>query len=139
MQTNTEVVQAVLEAFGRGDIPALLGMCTENVDVVFFGNAAIIPWAGQWKGKNGVAEYFRAIGQALDVLKWAPQHNTASGNRVAAFGIMDVRVKATGETIVDSHWALDFTVENGKVIGWQSYLDTAGIEKAFTATSKASM
>jgi uncharacterized protein len=139
MPTNTEIVQACLEAFGRGDITVILDTCTENVEAIFPGDPSIIPYAGQWKGKSRVAEYFRIIGETVDVLKWKTQHIVGSGDRVAAFGTMDQRVKATGKTTIDMHWALNFTVGNGKLTGWQAYIDTAVAEKAFRATSKASV
>jgi hypothetical protein len=61
-----------------------------------------------------------------------------SGDRVPAFGAMDLRVKATGKTMINTPWALNFPMENGKLAGWQVYIDTAATEKAFTATPKAS-
>lgn len=139
MPTSTEIVQTCLEAFGRGDITTILNACAENAEVIFTGDPSIIPYAGQWKGKTRVAEYFRAIAESVDVLKWNPQHAVGSGDRVAASGAMDLRVKATGKTIVGTPWAVHFTVANGKLTGWQVYTDTAATEKAFAATAKASM
>jgi hypothetical protein len=62
-----------------------------------------------------VVEYFRVIAETSDVLKWKPQHVLDSGDRVAAFGVMDFRVKATGITLIDTPWALNFPMENGKL------------------------
>jgi ketosteroid isomerase-like protein len=126
---------STLEAFGRGDIATILDACTE---VIFPGERSIIPYAGEWKGKSRVADYFRVIGETVEVLKWKPQHVLGSGDRVAAFGVMDLYVKATGKTLINTPWALNFPLENGKLAGWQRYIDTAATEKAFTATAKAS-
>jgi hypothetical protein len=41
-----------------------------------------------------VAEYFRRIGETLDVVKWQPLHYVAAGERVAVFGSMSLRTKA---------------------------------------------
>ncbi|HYU45278.1 MAG TPA: hypothetical protein VEK84_03755, partial [Terriglobales bacterium] len=46
--TNAEIVQACLDAFGRGDTDTILNACAENVDVIFTGDQSIIPYAGQW-------------------------------------------------------------------------------------------
>ena len=138
MPTNVEIVRAALEAFGRGDIPALLAMCDENVAVRLRGNKTI-PFAGDWTGKASVTEYFRIVGATFDVLKWEPQRDIASGDRVAAFGSMDVKARATGQLIVGSDWALDFTVASGKITGWQVYMDTGALEKALAAASKAAV
>jgi ketosteroid isomerase-like protein len=136
MTTNTETVQACLEAFGRGDVGSILNTCTENAEVIAPGDSSIIPYAGEWKGKSRVAEYFRVIGESVDILKWKPQHVLGSGDRVAAFGTMDLRVR--GKTLINTPWALNFPMDNGQLAGWQVYIDTAATEKAFTATAKAS-
>jgi ketosteroid isomerase-like protein len=139
MSTNTELVQAALEAFARGDIAGLLSMCSENVTVVFGGDSATIPWAGRWAGKTRVSEYFSRIGETVDVLRWEPQHYVGEGDRVAAFGTTDVRVKSTRQSVIDNQWALDFTVTNGKITGWQVYMDTAAMEKALKGAGKAAV
>jgi uncharacterized protein len=136
MPTNAEIVQALLDAFGRGDIPGILNLCTEDVEVLFRGDPTTIPFAGNWKGKAKVAEYFRTIGETLDLLKFEPRRSVASGDRVAAFGAMDVRGKATGKTAIGSDWAADFRVQNGKITGWQVYIDTAAWEEALSGTRK---
>jgi ketosteroid isomerase-like protein len=133
MTTNVELVQAAVEAFGRGDIPALLDLCDENVTVEFpVGQPTAIPYAGRWSGKARLGDYFQAIGGSFDVLKWEPHHYVGSGDRVAVFGSLAVQARATGKMVTDSPWALDFTVANGKVSGWTVYADTAAQEKALT-------
>jgi hypothetical protein len=51
---------------------------------------------------------------------------------------MDVRAKVTGQTITGTDWALDFTAGSGRVTGWQVYVDTAAMEKAYRTAAKAS-
>jgi uncharacterized protein len=138
MPTSVEIVQAAVEAFGRGEIPAILNACTDDVAVVLYGDPSVIPFAGEWPGKSRVSDYFRVIGETTDVLRWVPQQYVASGNHVVVRGIMDARVKATGKALTNTHWAIHFTAENGKITGWQAYVDTAAVEKAFTASSSAS-
>ena len=138
MPTNVEIVQAAIEAFERGEIPAILTACTDDVAVVVYGDPSVIPTAGEWQGKSRVTDYFRAIGDTTEVLRWVPQQYVASGNHVVVLGIMDARSKATGKTLTNTHWVIDFTAENGKITGWQVYVDTAAWEKAFIASSSAS-
>src|SRR5437667_9056133 len=107
MSTNTELVQAALEAFGRGNIAGLLSMCSDNVTVVFGGDPSTIPWAGRWAGKTRVSEYFQRIGETVEVLKWEPHHYVAEADRVVAFGSTDVRVRVTGRMVIGNEWALD--------------------------------
>lgn len=137
MPTNAEIVKATLDAFGRGDIRAVLDHCSEDVEAILAGDPSVIPFAGRWTGKSRVAEYYRIIGETVDVLRWEPRHIIASGKRVAAFYVMDARIKATGKTVADSRIALDYTVHEGRLTGCRVYIDTAAVEKAFLASKAA--
>jgi ketosteroid isomerase-like protein len=126
--TNGDLVKAASDAFARGDLQAILDMCTDGVEVIAPGPTTI-PFTGRWAGKDRVTEYFASIAESLDMQKWHLDHYVASGDRVAAFGVMISRGRATGKTLDDSPWALDVTVANGKITGWQVYMDTAAVEK----------
>jgi ketosteroid isomerase-like protein len=52
-RTNAVVVQQGYEAFGRGDIPALLDLLTDDVEWVYQG-PSVIPFAGTRHGREGV-------------------------------------------------------------------------------------
>ena len=138
MPTNVEIVQACFAAFQRGDVPAILNMCEDNVEWIEAGDPKSIPFAGRGKGKSSAAEFFRIVGETSDMLKFEPQQYVASGDRVVALGAWDLRAKATGK-VVRSEWVVDFTVRNGKVTRWQAYYDTAATQAAFAAASKASV
>ena len=131
MPTNIEIVQDCFAAFQRGDIPAILNMFDDNVERIEPG-APVIPWAGPGKGKASAAEFFGVMGETTDVLKFEPHQYVASGDRVVAVGSWDIRVKATGKS-ASTDWALDFTLQNGKVTRFQAYLDTAALQAAYTA------
>ncbi|MBV9898881.1 MAG: nuclear transport factor 2 family protein [Chloroflexi bacterium] len=98
MQTNLEIVQSVNMVFAKGDIPSLLDMCSDDVEVVFCASEPTsIPWAGRRSGKAGVLEYFQLIGAAFDELQWKPSHYVGDGERIVAFGTIDMKVRATGD------------------------------------------
>ena len=64
-RTNVEVVQETYEAVGRGDIPALLDLLTDDVEWTFQGPSSI-PFAGTRRGREGVAEFFSLVGENLE-------------------------------------------------------------------------
>ena len=136
MPTNVEIVQACFAAFQRGDVPAILNLCDENVEWIEPGLPGI-PYGGRGKGRNSATEFFRAMGDTTDVLNFAPQTYLANGDRVVVLGTEDLRAKATGKS-AHTEWALDFTVQNGKVTRWQAYFDTAAVQAAYAGASKAS-
>jgi uncharacterized protein len=136
MPTKLEIVKACFTAFQRGDIDAIQKMSDENVEWIEPGDPAAIPFAGHGKTKYSQAEFFRIVGETSDMLKFEPQQYVTSGNHVVALGFWELRVKAT-EKVVRSDWAVDFTVQNGKVTRWQAYYDTAATAAAFAAVAQA--
>ena len=124
-QQNLELVQRGYEAFGRGDLDGLLALLDESVEWRSPGPADL-PTAGTRRGKQQVAEFFRALGEMLDMQRFEPQTFLADGDRVIVLGDDTARIKATGK-VLDSRWAHTFTVKNGKIIGFEEYLDTAAM------------
>ena len=68
MSSNLETVQALYEAFGRGDVPAILEMMSEDVEFESwadsFSQRAGVPWFEQRTGRDGVAEFFGLVGSS---------------------------------------------------------------------------
>jgi len=103
---NTRVVQDAYAAFGRGDIPALLGYFTDDIQwQPVIGTARHVPFSGVRTGKTAVAEFF-------------------------AIGHYRARTRATGRTF-DSPFAMVFTFRNGKVAAFREFTDSAAINAAF--------
>ena len=62
---NIDVVREIYGAFGRGDIPAILGHLAENVDWEYGPVSTDVPWLQHRRGRAQVGEFFAAL-QALD-------------------------------------------------------------------------
>ncbi len=60
MADNSEVIGGAYAAFERGDIPALLEMMSEDVE---WEVPKPLPTAGSYRGRDGVGEFFAAIGR----------------------------------------------------------------------------
>ena len=54
-QTNVAVLQQGYEAFGHGDIPAVLELLTDDVEWTMQG-PSVIPFAGTFRGREGIEE-----------------------------------------------------------------------------------
>ena len=70
-RTNTDVVQQGYEALGRGDIPAVLDLLTDDVEWIQQG-PSVIPFAGTRHGHEGVAEYFSLLDENLEFEQLEP-------------------------------------------------------------------
>jgi uncharacterized protein len=133
VRTNTEVVQGTYEAVGRGDIPALLDLLTEDVQWTFQGPSTI-PFAGARRGREGVAEFFSLVGGNLEFQEFEPRKFVVQGDTVAVLGFERSLVKPTGRTF-EQEWAHIYKLRDGKVAEFLALEDTAAHVVAFDATS----
>jgi ketosteroid isomerase-like protein len=132
-RTNVETVQETYKAVGRGDIPALLDLLTEDVEWTFRG-PSVIPFAGTRRGREGVAEFFSLVGGNLEFERFEPREFVAQGDTVVVLGFERSRIKPTGRTF-EQEWAHVYKLRDGKVAEFLALEDTAAHAGAFDATS----
>ena len=66
MGAKSQVVQQAYDAFGRGDIPAVLGLLDDRVEWTTPGS---VPQGGSYKGLEEVGTFFARIGEAWERLE----------------------------------------------------------------------
>lgn len=98
--SNIQTVQRIYEAFGRGDIPAILGQLAEDVAWEYDKEDAGVPWLVPRRGRAEVAKFFEALA-ALDFQQFLPKTLLASGNVVVSLNDVAFTVKATGKRVVE--------------------------------------
>jgi ketosteroid isomerase-like protein len=81
LDSKVAVVQAVYEAFGRGDVATILEQLTDDVDWSAVA-VPVAPWHGVCRGKAEVPRFFRELGDAEDVTEFTPLAFTESGDDV---------------------------------------------------------
>ena len=131
-QENLQVVHQAYEAFGRGDVPGVLAMLTEDVEWSTPGPPNVIPYAGTRTGHEQVAGYFGTFGEAVEVSEFEPQRFFAEEEMVVVLGHYAFRVKSTGKP-VDTDWVHAFTFSDGKIARFRGYEDSAAVAAAFEA------
>jgi hypothetical protein len=134
-QQNLEVIRAAYEAFGRGDVPGVLNALTDDVEW-FTPGPTQIPYAGTFRGKGGVAEFFRILSESEDVQIFEPERFFADGDSVIVLGRYAARVKNTGRT-AQTDWVQAFTFRDGKVAKYREYYDTARYALAYERAGAA--
>ena len=133
--SNVQTVQTIYEAFGRADVPAILDHMSDDVeweewDGANTGQDAGVPWLARRSGKDGVAGFFQALAEGMEVHSFQPTNLLAGGNQVAATISIDATATETGERFQDEEihlWTFD---QAGKVTGFRHYADTAKHIKA---------
>lgn len=127
---NSQVIQSMFAAFGKGDIPAVFSHL--NPEVTW--NSAYaegVPLHGVWRGLEGVQQLFSRFG-GLDIKAFVAEEFITQGDKVVVLGHERVGVKSTGKEYFN-RWAHVYTVKDGKVTAVNSYNDTAAVLRAYTA------
>jgi len=127
-EDNIKVIQSIYEAFGRGDVEAILAAVTDDVDWASEASSNVAPWYAPHEGKDGVAAFFQEFGSTVEVLEFTP---TAFGsNETDVFAIVRFRGsnRATGkQTFQDlHHW---FRFREGSVYYYRGTEDTLQTEE----------
>ncbi|MDP9367401.1 MAG: nuclear transport factor 2 family protein [Chloroflexota bacterium] len=125
------VVRQCYEAVGRGDVPGVLDLLTDDVEWTLQG-PSVIPFAGSRRGRGGVAEFFSLVGDTLEFHEFQPREFVAQGNTVVVLGHERSLVKPTGRTF-EQEWAHIYTLRDGKIARFRAFEDTATLAGAFSA------
>ena len=72
MTSNIEATRKGYECFQRGDIPGLIrDLLDDNCTWVTPGPKDKLPWAGIFKGKQEIANFFGSVGENLEFSEFA--------------------------------------------------------------------
>lgn len=128
---NLQIVKEVYRLFGERNVPALLSYFDSNIEFVRPGNADI-PFAGTFRGHDGLIKMFTIISQSVRLKEFIPERFFTNDDMVVVLGSDTAEVIATGKSYT-STWVQAFTLKDGRIIHVQVYFDTLNIGKAFHA------
>ena len=132
--SNVQVVQDIYEAFGRGDVPAILDQLVDNVDWEYAYRAAPnpVPWLEPRRGKEGVAAFFTSTQEHLVIHRFAVNSLAEAPGVIVALFDLEATVKRTGKDIVEQDeahiWHFN---EAGKVVRFRHCSDTYQLVRAY--------
>ncbi len=129
MKTNTDIVNEGYAFFKQGNIPALLDLMSDDI-VWELPVSAEVPFAGTFKGKSRVLEFFQAVGSTNEFKEFEVDTIVSNGNHVVALGHLTSVARPTGKQS-SNKWAHHWHLQDGKVISHYEYVDTAEINNAF--------
>ena len=127
MADHVATVASIYEAFGRGDVPSILSVLSEDVRWDEWADnqaqASDVPWLRARRGKAGALEFFAIAGQ-FKIHEFQVLSLLAGGNQVVAEVVIDATVQP-GVRYRDEElhlWTFD---DAGKVVRLRHYVDTA--------------
>ena len=121
-QDNIALVRSLYEAFGRGDVPAVLAGFADDIE---WNEAEGMPYGGVYHSPAEVAEnVFAPIPDDFDDFDVTPEEILADGERVVVLLTYTGTAKATGNKL-RMPAAHAWTVRDGKVTHFLQLADSA--------------
>jgi ketosteroid isomerase-like protein len=127
--SNVQLVQGAYDAFGRGDLPAVLAVMDPDIE---WREAEGNPYqlSGEaWKGPDAIVENL-FVKMAVDFdgsFAIHPKTFHDAGDSVIVEGRYTGTFKATGKNL-DAQYCHVFTMRDGKLVHFQQFVDTAQLQ-----------
>src|SRR5262245_23519469 len=94
---NRQVVQGAYAAFGRGDIPGVLGALDDNILwKPVTGATKQVPISGERRGKPQVKEFFDLVAKHIHFSRFEPKEFIAEGDHVVTLGHYTAKTSSGG-------------------------------------------
>jgi uncharacterized protein len=115
---NVELLRGAYEAFGRGDIPAVLAILDE--DIAWSAAPNVLPHGLKVQGRDEVGRFFQGLGSTWSDFSVQVHDYVASDDRVCVTGRADGQLNGTrtGYGFVHS-----WTVRDGACVRFDEYVD----------------
>ncbi len=125
-QGNVAVVKGVYDAFARGDVGSIFGLVHPEVEVY---QSSRLPWGGRFEGHEGLGAFLTRLTGTVESEVEPERLIDDEEGHVVQIGRTRGRVRATGNEfdVPETHvW----TVEDGRVTRFESYIDTPKMREA---------
>lgn len=125
--SNLDSVRRAYEAFAKGDIPAVLGFLSPDIE---WTEAEGFPYGGTYTGPDAVLSgVFMRLGTEWDGFAAVPEEFIDGGETVVALGRYSGTYKATGKSF-QANFAHVWRIQDGKAIRFTQYVDTHLVQRA---------
>ena len=125
--SNLNSVRTVYAAFAKGDIPAVLGFLSRDIE---WTEAEGFPYGGTYVGPHAVLEgVFMRLGAEWEGFAAVPDEFIAGGDSVVALGKYSGTYKSTGKSF-QANFAHVWKVDDGKAVRFVQYVDTLLVQRA---------
>src|SRR2546423_6846937 len=114
---NVALMQSTYEAFGRGDIPAVIGVMDENIA---WHVPAVLPHATPVGGRDDVGAFFQKLGSTWQDFDLQIDDFCASGERVCVIGRAAGKLDGTPASYGFVH---AWTIHDGVCVRFDEYVD----------------
>lgn len=120
-QDNVDVVQGAWDAFGRGDIDAVLEAMGPSVEARI---PETLPWGGTYTGQEGFRDFINSLMDNFEQFSSVPEKVLgADDDHVVVLARFKGRAK--GGATVEGRTAWVYQLRDGKIADAEAFSDTA--------------
>lgn len=131
--SHVSLVQDLYAAFGRGDVPAVLGAFAANIEWREAEGSPYQPSGKAWVGPDSVLQnLFMRMGGDWESYTAQIQRFHDAGESVVVEGRYAGKHKQSGK-ILDCQFCHVWRIRDGKVASFQQYTDTARMQDVMNA------
>ena len=132
--SGVETISGLYEAFGRGDVPAVLGAMTPDIQWYEAEGNPYQPSGEPWIGPDAVLNnLFVKLGADWDGFAVHPASFHDAGDVVVVEARYSGTHTGTGQDI-DAQVCHVWTLRDGKICKFQQYVDTAHLQEVMGAS-----
>jgi len=130
---NVSLLKSLYDAFGRGDIPTVLGAMSPGINWYQAESNPYMPSGKPWVGPDAVLNnLFMKLGAEWDGFAVHPKSFHDAGNSVIVEARYTGKYKATGKSM-DTQVCHVWDIRDGKATRFQQYVDTAKLQDVMGA------
>ena len=132
-EQNIAFVRGLYEAFGRGDIEAVLASCDPQIEWRQAESNPYEPAGNPWSGGDAITQnLFIKLGSEWNGFTVTPKVFHDAGDIVVTEGRYTGTYKATGKNL-DVQFCHIWKLSDGKLASFQQYVDTAQLQDVMGA------
>jgi len=126
---SLDLVKTFYKKIGDGDLPGLFETLDDSISWELVGPETI-PYFGTYKGHTEVQHFFEKLFSAETIIEFMPEEFIDGDQIICVTGREKCLAKNTNKTF-ESRWVHIFSCQNGKIIRWREYIDTAPLVEAY--------
>jgi uncharacterized protein len=127
--SKLQTIRSIYEAFGRGDVAAVVNAFVPEGEISFNVSKPVAPWHWPVRGHAELPQFFAKLAEHVEFAKFEPSELIEGPGSVVARVDMRFRVKNTQRTVEQTqvHW---WTFDGDKVRAIVHFEDTAQVAAA---------
>ena len=125
-QDNVDVVQGAWDAFGSGDVEAVLEAFAPTAETRI---PETLPWGGTYAGPEGFRDFLAKLDESFEQFSATPEKVLgADDNHVVV--LANIKGRAKGGGTVESRAIWIYQLRDGKIADAETWGDTARVVQA---------